>query len=280
MQSNNTHNFAPPAAPPPGSQQNDNLPPGWTKQHDAQSNRDFYVDTLAEPPRSIWTHPYEDPQFLEELDRETGHPSDVKGQSHKGAANPPSYADVKGSRPTTPVDNKQRQHLGGMNTGGAGPSSSSPPKGDGKPHQSLFGKLKDKAIGTKEERDARARERAAAEQAYMRRRQELMVQRQAQMQQMGGGGGGMFGPGGGAGGYGGRYAAPQYAYNGGGGGMMGNGGMMGQRRGGGGMGGMAMPLVGGLAGGMLLGEMMDGNDGGGYDGGGDMGGGDMGGGDF
>jgi hypothetical protein len=50
---------------------------------------------------------------------------------------------------------------------------------------------------------------------------------------------------------------------------------MGGRRGGG---GMALPLIGGLAGGLLLGEAIDGFDGGDY--GGDFGGGDFGGGDF
>ena len=53
---------------------------------------------------------------------------------------------------------------------------------------------------------------------------------------------------------------------------------MGMHRGG--MGGAALPMLGGFAGGMLLGDMMSGGfDGGGYDGGG-FGGGDFGGGDF
>lgn len=45
-----------------------------------------------------------------------------------------------------------------------------------------------------------------------------------------------------------------------------------QRRGGG-MGGLALPLLGGLAGGFLLGEALDGGFGGGFDGGGFDGGG-------
>ena len=53
-----------------------------------------------------------------------------------------------------------------------------------------------------------------------------------------------------------------------------------RRRQGGGMGGMALPLLGGLAGGLLLGELLDDGFGGGGFGGGDFGGGDFGGGDF
>ena len=49
-----------------------------------------------------------------------------------------------------------------------------------------------------------------------------------------------------------------------------------RRRGGGGM-GMGLPILGGLAGGMLLGEALDGDFGGGDFGGGDFGGGDFGG---
>ncbi|PWN35828.1 uncharacterized protein FA14DRAFT_47635 [Meira miltonrushii] len=33
------------------------LPEGWVKQWDSNYNRHFYVDTRANPPRSIWVHP-------------------------------------------------------------------------------------------------------------------------------------------------------------------------------------------------------------------------------
>lgn len=33
------------------------LPEGWVKQWDSNYNRHFYVDTKANPPRSIWVHP-------------------------------------------------------------------------------------------------------------------------------------------------------------------------------------------------------------------------------
>ncbi|KAF8308745.1 hypothetical protein DL93DRAFT_2170862 [Clavulina sp. PMI_390] len=40
------------------------LPPGWIKEHDIQSDRDYFVDTLANPPRSSWVHPLDDPEFM------------------------------------------------------------------------------------------------------------------------------------------------------------------------------------------------------------------------
>lgn len=33
------------------------LPSGWVRQFDDKNKRTFYVDTKANPPRSIWTHP-------------------------------------------------------------------------------------------------------------------------------------------------------------------------------------------------------------------------------
>ncbi|TFL02604.1 hypothetical protein BDV98DRAFT_434283 [Pterulicium gracile] len=128
-------------------------------------------------------------------------------------------------------------------------------------------KIKDKAIGTKEEREQQRRISEAHRQQRMQQLQALQQQRmqalQHQRQMYGHQGMGMYGR---------PYGAPPM--------MMGGGPMMmgGRRRGMGG-GGMGMPLMGGLAGGMLLGagmnEMMDGGDCGGGDMGGDMGGGDF-----
>merc|ERR1711900_72813 len=43
------------------------LPQGWTRQYDEQSHHQFFVDTRANPPRSIWHHPYDDEQYLSSL---------------------------------------------------------------------------------------------------------------------------------------------------------------------------------------------------------------------
>ncbi|KAJ7118893.1 hypothetical protein C8R44DRAFT_982620 [Mycena epipterygia] len=54
-----THAHSPPST--------EALPPGWVKQYDAASQRDFYVDTAV--PRSTWSHPYKDEQYLREHGR-------------------------------------------------------------------------------------------------------------------------------------------------------------------------------------------------------------------
>lgn len=40
------------------------LPPGWVPQYDEQHDRFFFVDTNANPPRSIWIHPLDDQEWL------------------------------------------------------------------------------------------------------------------------------------------------------------------------------------------------------------------------
>ncbi|KAL7412833.1 hypothetical protein BDY24DRAFT_79145 [Mrakia frigida] len=43
------------------------LPDGWIKQWDYQNDCEFYVDTKSNPPRSIWVHPFEDPDFIQSI---------------------------------------------------------------------------------------------------------------------------------------------------------------------------------------------------------------------
>ncbi|KAF1963382.1 hypothetical protein CC80DRAFT_541318 [Byssothecium circinans] len=46
------------------------LPEGWVRQFDPIEHHQFFVDTRADPPRSIWTHPYDDPEYLSTLSPE------------------------------------------------------------------------------------------------------------------------------------------------------------------------------------------------------------------
>jgi len=205
------------------------LPSGWIREHDPASNHPFWVDTRAQPPRAIWVHPLDDPQFIAE------HPEHQKSDhKHKPPSSP---------RPASWDERK-------------GQASTSRKRG-------FFGKLKDKAIGTKEEREAEKKRMEAVREERRRqmllRQQQYEQQRQQHFQQNPG----YAAPSG--------YNAPVYAP---------------PRRGfgGGGFGGAGLPLLGGLAGGLLLGEAIDGFGGdGGFDGGGGDfggGGGDFGGGDF
>ncbi|KAK1228623.1 hypothetical protein PQX77_008217 [Marasmius sp. AFHP31] len=226
------------------------LPYGWIKEIHQDSGHPYYVDTKANPPRSIWTHPYEDEQYLQE------HPE------AREKVRPPQI----GERNNASHD----QGMARRHSYTGAPSGSQLQGGSQKPKRGLFGKLKDKAIGMKEEREQMKRAQMMAQEE---RRQQLAARRAT---------------------YGGGYGQPQYMggpYNqygpppgmhpGGGYGYAPGGG---RRMGGGGMGGMAMPLMGGMAGGLLLGSALGGmgddwgHDGGFSDGGGDFGGGDFGGG--
>ncbi|KAG2159713.1 uncharacterized protein EDB93DRAFT_1237008 [Suillus bovinus] len=252
------------------------LPEGWIQEYDPQQKHPFWVDTTAKPPRAIWVHPYEDEQFLSEN-------PDIKAKVEK----------IKGPSLEDPPPYEQRRHSfsGGeeavplRTNAQSSQSTVSPPVDEHHEERKrgMFGKLKDKTIGTKEEREAhkrqKAEERAREEELRREARRRNLEERAAYMQQHGG-----YPPYGGygyspdySGGYSGRsqYGPPvgdPYAYNEGPYGRR-------SRRGGFG-GGMALPLLGGLAGGLLLGDMLDGGFGGGGFGGGGFDGGFGGGGFF
>ncbi|KAJ7492749.1 hypothetical protein FB451DRAFT_1219472 [Mycena latifolia] len=227
------------------------LPFGWIREVDSNTGHPFYVDTKATPPRSIWVHPLEDEQYLREHPeaREKARPElDQKpSQTYSAPATPPvasssdraSYAASSGHKPEK---------------------------------RGFLTKLKEKAVGTKEEREMEKRHKAEEKRQMLelreRRHQERLAAQAAmyqeqQRQQM----------------YAQQYQpqyAPQQQYAPYGGGYA----APAQQRSGFGGGGMAMPLLGGLAGGLLLGEVLggdgfggDGGDGGGF--GGDDGGGDF-----
>ncbi|KAG1875606.1 hypothetical protein DFJ58DRAFT_903293 [Suillus subalutaceus] len=249
------------------------LPDGWIQEYDPQQKHPFWVDTTADPPRAIWVHPYEDEQFLSE------NPG-IKAKVEKlraPLADPPPYEKRRHS--FSAGETAASLHADAMSSGSAG----SPPIDEHQEERKrgMFGKLKDKAIGTKEEREAhkkqKAEERARDEELRREARRRNLEQRAAYMQQNGGYPPYGYGyPGYSGGGYGpsqyGPPAGDPYAYNDGRYGR-------GSRRGGFG-GGMALPLLGGLAGGLLLGDMLDGGFGGGGFGGGGFDGGFGGGGFF
>ncbi|KAI0361179.1 hypothetical protein OH77DRAFT_403563 [Trametes cingulata] len=248
------------------SYENEPLPEGWVREFDPNTKHPFWVDTRAKPPRSIWVHPYEDEQFLRE------HPDirDRLARERRGTPSeaPPPYSPRRhsysgtssGSRLNVPADDR--------------PAYSQPGTPGPAHERGFFGKLKDKAIGTKEEREAKRQEEIRRQKAYM---EQLAEQRRRAQQQR------TSSPfGGGLGGYSQRpmYSQPVYAAPMGNpwtmGGGLGGGGLLGGRRYGGsglggfGGGGIGMPLLAGAAGGLLLGDILDGPDygyGGGWGGG-------------
>ncbi len=107
------------------------------------------VDTKADPPRAIWTHPYDDEQYLRE------HP-DVREKVESLAK---QQQDSKDSQPSNPRRHSFNGHDSASmvpENDAANPDSSK----KGKEKRGFFGRLKDKAIGTKEEREAYKKEQA------------------------------------------------------------------------------------------------------------------------
>jgi hypothetical protein len=252
------------------------LPTGWIRQWDTKEHHQFYVDTKADPPRSIWVHPLDDEETWNSLSSEEKerlqaeeaklqHP-DVSTSDGKG-----SHSDTKG-----PIDSKSstsqapHEHFP---TELPPRSSQSQPHVTGQPQKKGFTeRLKDKVTGmTHEEREQSRAQRAEEERQYyeMHARFRTALHR-AQMtgqpqwfakdrdgkdifieppaQPGYGGYGGRYGPGGmgynpyTSGPYSNpnaRFVRPNYAY-----GRPGYGG------------GLALPVAGGLLGGALLGGLL------------------------
>ncbi|KAI8981262.1 hypothetical protein BD414DRAFT_579327 [Trametes punicea] len=229
------------------SYENEPLPEGWVREWDPSTKHPFWVDTKAQPPRSIWVHPYEDEQFLRE------HP-DIRDR----------LARENGGTPTDapPPYSPRRHSFHGTSSG----SHLSVPTNDRRPsisqpstpshERGFFGKLKDKAIGTKEEREAKRQEEKRRQEAYLRQLAEQRRLQQERMQQQrvsspfGGYGAFNQGP---------VYSQPVYAAPAGNPWSIG-GGFGSSRYGGrsGFGGGIGMPLLAGAAGGLLLGDLLDG----------------------
>ncbi|KAE9378365.1 hypothetical protein N431DRAFT_176539 [Stipitochalara longipes BDJ] len=233
------------------------LPPGWVRQYDSETHHQFFVDTTASPPRSIWHHPYDDSFYLASLPAE-------ERERVQGLHRVPTHADIEAE---SSDDDHHAAHI------------EEPPKGVHK-----FGRrMKDKITGsTHEEREERRRRREEEErEAY---RQHLHVRNQmAKAAETGtpqligkdregkdvfveppapyGGGpyGGGFSGGGLGGGYGGGFGGGGYGYNPYGYGGQGRGGVYADPNarpyGGGFGGGYGLPLLG-LGGGLALGSLL------------------------
>ncbi|KAI0788535.1 hypothetical protein C8Q75DRAFT_807746 [Abortiporus biennis] len=234
------------------------LPPGWVQQFDKHTNHPFWVDSNAKPPRAIWVHPYEDEQFLND------HPDIRQRLSNEDSVTP---------NDAPPPYSPRRHSYSGSSTGvgssNARLAESQPHTPDprsksqtGQKHRGFFGKMKDKAIGTKEEREeAKRQEKILMQKEMEQRRQQRLADPYGMSSSMYGPPSGYpYGYGSGLGGYGGMGGLGSRGY-GGGYGRSGYGGGFGG-------GGIGLPLLGGLAGGLILGEALDGGFGGGGFGGG------------
>ncbi|KAI9461787.1 hypothetical protein HD554DRAFT_2028044, partial [Boletus coccyginus] len=160
------------------------LPPGWIEQYDSNYNQTFWaslVDTQSDPPRATWVHPHEDEQFLAEqpevkANEETSSESDLDA--------PPPYDVATEGRASGSGEDKKA----GSSKRADPPDAVSGESSHAEHKRGVFGKLKDKAIGTKEEREEHKRIRAeqaarAEEQASEAKRRQLEERRRIRAEQ-------------------------------------------------------------------------------------------------
>lgn len=151
------------------------LPDGWVRQYDGSHGHQFFVDTRANPPRSIWHHPYDDREYLNSL---TSEERERIQELHKV----PTPADIVAE--SSDEDDHNHHYPSAGKTGVGATSSSS--AGQQSEHISgvhKFGrKMKDKVTSsTHEQREAERKARAERErQAY----QQHLQYRQALQQAM------------------------------------------------------------------------------------------------
>ena len=280
--SRKSRNGIPPETRRSMEDENRPLPEGWVRSFDPDNSHQFYVDTKADPPRSIWHHPHDDDQYLSTLSSEERERLQEMGRHA-------SQADIAAES----TDEEDRHYAQKSSAGGAG--AELPERPHGKQKEGLGRRMKDKLTGsTHEQREAQRRKRAEQEaRAYEQHQQIRLAMQRAmetgQPQPIGkdkdghdiyleppSGPGSGYGYSGYQGGYGGtparqyqnpystgpyanpnaRFIRPQNPYN--------------RPYGGGYGGGYGMPLMlgGGLMGGLLMGDMLGGGFGGGFGGGG------------
>ncbi|CCM05179.1 uncharacterized protein FIBRA_07388 [Fibroporia radiculosa] len=219
------------------------LPDGWSQEFDQRTQHPFWVDTRAQPPRSIWVHPFEDEVFLRE------HP-DIRKRLVAGELNdqPPPYSPRRHSYSGS---SSSGATLGVPNVVDRNAASQPGTPAVEHRHRGFLNKLKDKTLGTREEREAtRRREEAMRQEMRARRQQQYETQARNDRSWHAShsygnprfAGQSMYGP----------PLGDPYAYRSGIGGLGSGYGSRNQ-----GMGGMGLPLLGGMAGGLLLGEVLD-----------------------
>ena len=155
-----TRNGIPPSHRRSMEDENRALPPGWIRQFDPQEQHQFFVDTKASPPRSIWTHPYDDPAFLATL-------SEDERRAHQRLARSVTLADVTAESSDEEDDDGEK---GGRGHGHAGHAHAHAPtathEDTPKGIHRFTRKMKDALTSsTHAERQTQRNNRAAAERA-------------------------------------------------------------------------------------------------------------------
>lgn len=135
------------------------LPKGWVRTFDPETLHQFFVDTTKDPPRSIWTHPYDDNEYLSTLTSEERERIEEQSLRH----GQPSKADIMAEHTDEEHDDipSPSTHVGANDP-------PLPPRDDkGKGKAPLGRRLKDKLTGTThEQREKERAKRAEEERQY------------------------------------------------------------------------------------------------------------------
>lgn len=138
------------------------LPSGWVREFDPETQHQFFVDTMASPPRSIWHHPYDDDIYLDSL------PAAERERIRGPRQRRPSKADIEAEdtadESSASDSGSVRQHHRHTQDNSSSSSSSA---------TRLGRKLKDRLTGTTHEQRAaeRARRASAELELYRQHRQ-------------------------------------------------------------------------------------------------------------
>ncbi|RMZ87653.1 hypothetical protein DV736_g5116, partial [Chaetothyriales sp. CBS 134916] len=144
------------------------LPEGWIRLFDPKENHQFFVDTKANPPRSIWHHPYDDEEYLSSItSEERERIQDEEAKLRKPIT--PTSSDEKlpyAPPPSSPLASSPDRRSQELPNRAGRAASASATTSTGK-KKTLSERLKEKATGmTKEERLAERQKRAEQERQY------------------------------------------------------------------------------------------------------------------
>ncbi|RYP12778.1 hypothetical protein DL765_007156 [Monosporascus sp. GIB2] len=169
------------------------LPEGWVRRFDPDTQHQFFVDTRADPPRSIWTHPLDDRDYLASLsppERARAEEEDGRWfQHHFGGESDDDegggggggggggirrrftgddiMAETTDSDDDSDADDHHRHQR--RQQGAAGASSSAKPTAQAKSERGFGRRLKDRLTGTThEQREAARRKREEEERELYR----------------------------------------------------------------------------------------------------------------
>lgn len=158
------HNDIPDAARRSMEDEQRSLPEGWIRQFDANQHHQFFVDTRADPPRSIWHHPYDDEEYLSTLTSEEREAIQDEENSRRRPLTPSSvdekhFPDSKETKPSTSPQAHFPSDLPDRTT--------RPSVSDSGRKKSVGERLKNKVTGTtREERERDRAKRAQQEREY------------------------------------------------------------------------------------------------------------------